>query len=161
MKILLILIPSTLILMYQWYFTFVNNDLFSHPTKTIISPFFVWSFYSPHIVLSLFLSIAFPVVILIFYLKKLDSFLIYSWLTFFVALMMMIFLCEYPHWKSGNYFWGAIAANYILFLFSMNCLLHQPVDWKFKVASAIFGLHFLSGVYYLVSFTLGQTSLLF
>lgn len=159
-KCSLVAIPSILTLLYQWYFTFVQNNLFPHHHKTIIAPFLVWSAHSPHIPLSLFLSIAFPLLILILYFKEIDFYLILSWLTFLVALSMLVFIAEYPKWSSGNYFWGAIAANYILFLFSVRFLLNQPIYWKSKVAYVVFGVHFLSGIFYLGCFFIKQTSLL-
>ncbi len=160
-KIMLVAAPSFLVLCYQWYFTFVRNDVFSHPARTILAPFFVWSYYSSNIPVSTLVSIAFPLLVLVFYFRKADSHLLFSWLTFAAALVMMSLLSEYPQWQSGNYFWGAIAANYILFLFSLNLLSEQPVDWRFKISCSVFGMHVVSGIYYLLSFITQQTTLFF
>lgn len=156
----LVAVPSVLALVYQWYFTFLHNDVFEYNTKTVVAPFLVWSNYSPHIVLSLILSIAFPLLVLVFYFKKINFYLMLSWLTFLVALSMMALLAEYPGWSAGNYFWGAIAANYILFLSTVSFLLNQPIDWQSKIAYLVFGVHFLSGCFLLGSFFIQQTSLL-
>jgi hypothetical protein len=156
----LIAIPSVFILFYQWYYTFINNDLFVHSTKTIIAPFLTWGLYSPHIFISLLLSIAFPLSILIFYTKKIDRYLAIAWLTFIIALGMMAFLAEDEHYKAGNYIWGAIAANYILFLFSAALLLNQSLDWKAKISYLFFWLHFLSGFFLVGSFFIRQRALI-
>jgi len=65
----------------------------------------------------------FPLLVLAFYYKKIDRYLIIAWLTFFVALTIFSLVAEYPLFKSGNYRWSSIAANYILFLFSARLLL--------------------------------------
>jgi hypothetical protein len=79
---------------------------------------------------------------------------------------MTITFAEYPNWGAGNYFWGSIAANYVLFLFSVAFLLKQPICWKSKLAYVVFGVHFLSGCLLLIGFSIGgffvgKTSLMF
>lgn len=165
-KCSLVAVPAILTLVYQWYFTFVHNNFLASGAKTIIAPFFVWSKYSPHIPFSLLLSIAFPLFVSLFYFKKIDFYLKLSWLTFLVALSITVTFAEYPNWGAGNYFWGSIAANYILFLFSVALLLRQPICWKSKLAYVVFGVHFLSGClllggFFIGGFFIGQTSLMF
>ncbi|STY29509.1 Uncharacterised protein [Legionella wadsworthii] len=156
----LIIIPALMTLSYQWYFTFVKNELFNHPTATVFAPFLVWSTYSPHLFISLLLSIAFPLIILVFYFKKMDRFLIIAWLTFLVSLGIFSFFAEYPVHLNGNFWWGSIASNYILFLFSVKLLLTQSINWKSITAYSILGLHFVSGCFLLVSFFYRETSLI-
>lgn len=165
-KVSVIAFPSFGILFYQWYYTFVNGNLFAPSAKTVIAPFFVWSHYSPHIAISLLLSIAFPLLVLLFFYKKLDLYLKLGWMTFLVALGFAIVFSEHPNWGAGNFFWGAIAANYVLFLFSLNLLLKQSKDIKSKLAYISFGAHFLSGCFLLTVFFIGgiffgKTSLMF
>lgn len=159
-KCMLVAIPAFLTLLYQWYFTFFHNEIFESGARTIIAPFFVWSNYSPHIAFSLLLSIAFPLFVLVFFIKKIDFYLIMSWITFLVALLIVITLSEEPNWGAGNYFWGAIASNYVLFLFSVRFILNQPICWKTKVANFVFGVHFVSGCLMLASFFIRQSSLM-
>ncbi len=165
-KCCLVAVPSLLTLIYQWYFTFVHNDVLTPGAKTIVAPFFVWSNYSPHIPLSLLLSIAFPLLVLVFFFRKMDIYLKLSWIIFLVALAITITFSEYPNWGAANYFWGSIAANYILFLFSVALLLKQPIHWKSKLSYAVFGVHVLSGCLLLAGFVaggllIGKTSLMF
>lgn len=159
-KPLIIAAPAILALFYQWYFTFVDNDLFKHPTKTVIAPFLVWRYYSPNLFISLLLSIAFPLMIAFFYFKKIDRYLVLSWFTFLVALMIFSFFAEQPIFASANYAWGSIAATYILFLFSIKIVLNQPLDWKAKIAYTILGLHVISGYFLLGIFFIKQTPLI-
>jgi len=165
-KCSIVAIPSIAILFYQWYYTFINSNLFTPGAKTVIAPFFVWSRYSPHIPLSLLLSIAFPLMVLLLFYKKLDLYLKLGWLTFLIALSFAILFAEQPNWGAGNFFWGAIAANYVLFLFSLNLLLKQSTSIKSKIAYVFFGAHFLSGGFLLAVFFIGgiffgKTSLMF
>lgn len=157
---LYIAIPALLTLGYQWYYTFKVNSLFEHPTKTIFSPLVVWQTYSPHIVLSFFLSITFPLVVSVFYYKKIDKYLGLSWLTFLVATLMFALLAEYPYYVNANYLWGVIAANFILFLFAARVLIKEPLDLKSALSYLVLELHFLSGCFLLWSFFMNQTSLI-
>ncbi|WP_141650450.1 hypothetical protein [Legionella massiliensis] len=159
-KISVLVLPCLLVLIYQWYYTFLANDLFPHPDKTILAPFLVWKTYSPHILLSLSLSVSFPFMVALFYYQKMDEYLLMSWGVFLVALAMFSLLAEYPVYSNGNYWWGSIAANYILFLFSARLLLSQPFDWKAKIAYSVLGLHFLSGCFLLASFFFRHSSLI-
>ncbi|STX29751.1 Uncharacterised protein [Legionella beliardensis] len=156
----IIALPILVTLFYQWYFTFVQNDLFDHSIGTKIAPFLVWKTYSPHIFISLILSIAFPLTVLIFFYKKIDQYVLMAWLTFLVALGMFSFLAEYPMHNSANYLWGSIAANYILFLFSLKLLLNQSSNWKAKTAYCVLGLHFFSGCFLLIAFLIKQKPLI-
>ena len=165
-KCAIVALPSLVVLSYQWYYTFIHGNLLTPGAKTVIAPFFVWSRYSPHIPLSLLLSIAFPLTILLFFYKKLDLYLKLGWMSFLVSLSFAIVFAEQPNWGAGNYFWGAIAANYVLFLFSLNLLLKQSSGLKSNVAYVIFGAHFLSGCFLLAVFFIGgffmsRTSLMF
>lgn len=165
-KCSIVAFPSLVILLYQWYYTFINSNLLTPGAKTVIAPFFVWSHYSPHIPLSLLLSIAFPLVVLLFFYKKLDLYLKLGWITFLVALCFAIVFAEQPNWGAGNFFWGAIAANYVLFLFSLNLLLKQANSLKSIMAYFFLGAHFLSGCFFLAAFFIGgiffgKTSLMF
>ncbi len=159
-KTALIALPSIILLLLQWYFTFKHNNTELSPVKTIFAPFIVWGTYSPHIFISLILSIAFPLTTVSFYFKKMDSYWLISWLVFIFSLIIFSLLAEYPAYAAGNYGWGAIAANYILFLFSMRVLLVQPFNWKSKIAFAVFGLHVLSGLFSLSYFFVYQTALI-
>lgn len=158
-KPLILVLPAMIALLYQWYYTFISNSLFEHATATIISPFLVWRTYSPYPFFSLLLSIAFPLTVFLFYYRQFERYLLMSWLVFLFALGMFSFLAEYPNHTGGNYWWGSIAANYILFLFSAKLLLEQPFNWKAKIAYGIFSLHFLSGCFLLLSFMIKQQSL--
>lgn len=162
LKIGIIITCSCLILLFQYYYTFIHNDLFVHPSKTIFAPFLVWGTYSSHIWLSCLLSLAFPIVVAGLYFRNalMDIQLIISWGTLFVAVIMMATLAEYPNYSAGNYFWGAIASNFIVFLYSVRLLLFQRLDWKRKFCKFIFSLHVISGIYFLCSFFTNQTSLI-
>lgn len=156
----IVIIPSITILVVQWYFTYIESDIYKVGAKTIIAPFLVWSNYTPHIALSLLLSILFPLYILIFLYKKFDLYLIASWLVFLVAILTASIFAEMPNWGAGNYFWGAIASSYILFVFSARVLLREPDGWRARFGYRIFALHFASGFFMILSFFTRQSSLM-
>ena len=161
-KIGIIVLCSFLVLAFQYYYTFVHNDLFQHPSKTIFAPFLVWGTYSPHIWLSCLLSLALPIAVGTLYFRNVfkDIQLIISWATLFVAIIIMATLAEFPRYGAFNYIWGAIASNYILFAYSVRLLLIKKNDWKKYLCYLIFSLHVLSGGYLLYSFFVYQTPLI-
>jgi hypothetical protein len=160
-RCVLVGLPTSLVLAYQWYSTFVSAGGVFQGGTTIFAPFMVWGAYSPHIALSLLLSISFPLLVLLLFIKKVDLSLTLSWLVFIVAAMVTSLFAEAPSWQSGNFFWGAIASNYILFVFSMLFLLKQPNSWKTQCSYFLFALHVLSGSVFLAWWFIGFKSLLF
>ena len=145
------------IMAYQYHVTFTSAPAMQ---KTIIAPFLVMNAYSPHIGISLLLSFMFPLMMFLFYYDKFDRYVVMAWLVSLSALMLFLLLAESPNFQAGNYCWGCIAANYILFLFSVRLLLNQPSNLKALVCYAVLGLHFLSGLFLLTSFFVSQTSLI-
>jgi hypothetical protein len=117
----------------------------------IVSPFGVWSLYSPHPVFSALLSLAFPMAVLILYRDSLrrDVGLQLAWLVFAVALLQFMLLAEGgDRFSAGNFFWGAYMAAYVLFLSSANVLLRQPKSLRALSSLALLMLHFASGIYF-------------
>lgn len=122
-----------------------------------VEPFVWWRVYTENILVSFLISVAFPLVYLIFYFRRVTSqtFLYYAYLLFFVGVMILILFVEKGHRETdGNFFWQAIACNYILFFavaldFVKNLLREKRLNIKDIVVAAIFALHVASGWVYL------------
>jgi hypothetical protein len=119
--------------------------------RVIVSPFGVWSLYSPHPAFSSLLSLAFPTAVLILYRHCLrrDAGVLLALLVFAVALLQFILLAEDgSRFRHGNFAWGSFMALYTLFLSSADVLLRQPTSSRSLSAFAILALHFASGLYF-------------
>lgn len=119
----------------------------------LVAPFAVWSLYSPHIALSLLLSLLFPlgVVVLAWPAVRRAPVLAFAWSVLGVAVAQMALLGEQgPRFPHGNFFWGAYAASFVVFLESAIVLAHEPDSWRTKLAWGLLAAHASSGVLYLV-----------
>ncbi|APC96942.1 hypothetical protein [Francisella frigiditurris] len=143
------------ILLIQFISTFMHNEIFPK-VSTGIAPLKVWSLYSPHILLSCLLSFTFPVSVTLLYMTKViyEKEILLSWLTVFIATMMFAVFIQYPDWQSANFVWGAIAANYILFVYCVKFLINQKIDYKSIVCYMIFIMHFISGFIFFKNYSL-------
>ena len=142
--------PVLLVILAQYFGTFGEAT----GGGIAIRPFAVWRLFSPHIAVSLGLSVAFPLVALAVSWRRAlrDSALMVAWAVFVLALLELIILAEkgkaFPY---GNFFWGSYAALFVLFLTSARTLLvTQAHGWRSLVAWGAFWAHGASGVLYLV-----------
>jgi hypothetical protein len=123
-----------------------------------IGLFEVWSLYSNSYILSVLASLLFPLVVIAVYFKdgKRDFLLQFAWAAWFVALAMYALLYETGEFmKAGNFGWQVLMASYLLFLASLVFFNRQirgkpHLDTKAYVVMAVFLLHFVSGLVYLV-----------
>jgi hypothetical protein len=116
-----------------------------------IAPFAVWSLYSPHPLVSVLLSTAFPLSVLCFYRDGVrgNAALKLAWTSFAVAVATVILFAEQgSRFSHGNLGWGAHMALYILFLVSAEIVLRHPFTARSWPVLAIFTLHVASGVYF-------------
>ncbi|QUE30952.1 hypothetical protein [Francisella philomiragia] len=162
-KAIIIILVSSLLLMFQYYYTYINNDTFIHPSKTIFAPFLVWNLYSTHIWLSCLLSFAFPLAVTVIYFNQIkkDIYVNIAWGTVLIATLMVAVLAEWPNYSAGNYFWGAIAANFILFIYCTRFLIAQKLCFKKIFCYCILVLHLVSGVLLLLLFFYKGNTLIF
>jgi hypothetical protein len=145
-QLVLVIGPLIVVLLIQSFV--VYNDANS---RIIVAPLGVWTLYSPHPSLSLLLSLAFPLAVLILYWRSLvrDESVLFAWVVFAVALLQFILLAEAgPRFSDGNFGWGMCMALYLLFLASANLLLRQPISIRSVSAFGFLALHFGSGLYY-------------
>jgi hypothetical protein len=119
-----------------------------------LEPLAVWRLYSPNIPASIVLSVAFPLVVLLLCwpIARQQSRLVLAWSVLLVAVLQMALLAESgARWSHGNFFWGAYAANYILFVESaalLASLPRSPRSPRSILAWSILGAHAIAGVVY-------------
>lgn len=144
--------PVCLIALIQYLtsFTAVGN-------RVILKPFEVWEYFTPHIVGSFMLSMAFP--ILSFFLcrraekkEKFEPSFLLGILFFLSALTQFILFSFEEGWAFGDFVWGVYLATLIVFIIGVNNLYHymceKGIDVKGIIATAFLGLHLICGLGY-------------
>jgi hypothetical protein len=145
---LLALGPATLVLVRQFQSTFGE-----HPGEIAgvrIAALAGWSVlmkpqYIPYAIL---LSIAFPLTVAILYWRDVfrDRTTALAWAVFAVSVVQFLLLAETgKRAEHGNFGWGAVLANQVLFVACCDFLLRQPPSNSRNVAFIVFGFHLLSG----------------
>lgn len=118
----------------------------------IVAPCKVWGHYSPNIPASLLLSIAFPLLTAVAYPKLLatEQGLHLAWTTFGIAVLQFVFLAESGEkFTHGNFGWGAMLANQLLFVESARIVLLQPLSHRKSVCLTALWLHAIAGAWFL------------
>jgi hypothetical protein len=116
-----------------------------------IAPLAVWRLYSPNIPASILLSLAFPLGVLVLHWKiaRRQAQLALAWSVLLVAVLQMALLAERgPRWPHANFFWGAYAANYLLFVESAVLLAGAPRSRRTTLAWGLLAAHAAAGVVY-------------
>ncbi|HEV3455215.1 MAG TPA: hypothetical protein VHG32_01585 [Thermoanaerobaculia bacterium] len=116
-----------------------------------IAPLAVWRLHSPNIPASILLSLAFPLGVLALNWKvaRRQAPLVLAWSVLLVAMLQMALLAERgARWTHGNFFWGAYAANYLLFVESAVLLAGAPQTARTAVAWGLLAAHAAAGVVY-------------
>ncbi len=153
--IVIITLSSVLVLICQFLLIYGDNNASS---GIVFAPFAVWSHYSPNILASLILSIAFPLAYIIFYFSKarVNKSIILSWVIFIVSLLQFMFLTESGiRGLDGNFGWGCFISLYILFLTTAIDFFKQKFSIRYSLVLIILSLHLLSGSYYFHKLFLG------
>jgi hypothetical protein len=152
------LVPGVLILLVQLLLTYYlpgneNNSI-------VFSPLGVMNGYSSHLLPKFFLSILFPLAVLIFNFRRAirDNTLMLAWAGFFAGVLQMYFLAESgSRFGNGNFLWGAQIMLFILFVASARFLWRERLatgklpERERTVVLIIYAAHFLAGIAYFVS----------
>jgi hypothetical protein len=139
-----------------------------------IDPLAVWRLYSPHLTVSILLSIAFPLGILAVYARAGAACapslplndgtflpggpLALAWSVLLVAVLQMAWLAEPgPRFTHGNFFWASYTANYLLFVESAAALAAAPRSRRSWAAWSLLGAHTLAGLVYVARLLAGRS----
>ena len=152
------LAPGTLILLVQLFLTYYlpGNDA----SSIIFDPLAVMRGYSGYLLPKFFLSILFPMAVLIFNFRRVvrDNTLTLAWVGFLASVLQMYLLAESgSRFADGNFLWGAQIMSFILFVASARFLWRDRLTagtfpkWKPAVADIVYAAHFLAGTAYYIS----------
>ncbi|MBU5673840.1 hypothetical protein [Paenibacillus brevis] len=155
------LVPTGSLLIYQYFRTYNLDD----GGKIVFDFLGVWNLYSPSPLLSVVLSLSFPLGILVFRSKSVwnSRYLLFSWIGTIIAYLQFAVLAEegirYTH---ANFVWGVHMMVALLFLFSVIELIKWKIEvgngnWKQTLVQTILAFHFCSGLYYLIAIILGNS----
>lgn len=169
MLIMGFLLPSILILLFQYIFTYSNaqvNGVYEGKSSIVLAPFLVMGAISSLLPLKFLCSAFFPLMAVICYptAAKRDSDLYLAWIAFFFGAAYSYFLAETgPRMLHGNFLWSGQITLFILFVVSTRFIIKQSReirlstalrrDRKLMFCSIIFSLHLMSGlVFYAAEF---------
>lgn len=163
-----ILLPGVLILAGQYWITYSSQQLsgvYAGKSGIILAPLVVMSYYSSWLLIKFFLSIAFPLAVLLGHFRQIinDGRLCLAWLAFIIGAAYTYLLAESgPRIFQGNFFWSGQITLFILFATSLGFLYEQkqanarsnrPYSFVFNFCLVLFILHILSGIsFYLAEF---------
>jgi hypothetical protein len=161
------LVPSILILAFQYWLTFSQapHASVTYKSKIILAPFVVMHSFSSYLLLKFVLSALFPISVIICYFQKArrNTELLFSWLVFFIGSIYTYLLAESPRMFHGNFLWSGQITLFILFIssvvFFVNNSLHgrefrQIISDKLAVfCCSMYLLHVVSGIiFYLAEY---------
>jgi len=161
LKVFLVLLPSILLLTYQFIETYkLQNSASYFHDKIIFTNFGVMKLYSTNIMISFVLAAAFPLSILFIKNKLIlkNPYLLIAWLLVIVSFLQAGLLAEKYKFSQGAFIFGYIIALFILFVFSSIEYLswyskenRQSVRPIYIILAGIVGLlHLFSGIFYYV-----------
>jgi hypothetical protein len=162
----LILLPSLLLLGYQYIRTFnMQNTASVFHDRIILTSFGVMKLHTPSVAFSTLLALAFPLSVLLVLNRGVfrNHALRLSWLLVAVAFLQAAFLAEKIKFSQGGFIWGYVISLFVLHVFTMIEYLSwygpgkrhsiHPVTkcWVGMVGMA----HLCSGVIYFVNLVRG------
>lgn len=159
--ICLAFLPTTLLLAYQYLLVFGSEGF--RQTDLVFAPLVVWKTFSANVPISIGLSIAGPLAVLLAVPRKWlrDRAMVLAWLVLAVSVLQVALLAE--RFKDGrisldgNFFWGSYSAIFMLFVVSAISLARAFFDGPTSggrraalfAAFIVLALHAGTGFYYL------------
>lgn len=153
-----IVIPSILLLLWQFSFTYLFETAYES-TSIVINPMAVFFVHMQmanlnriDILINLFLAIMFPLSLMLMYSEaRKDKLFIFSWLIFLVAMSQSYLLAETgDKLAHGNFLWGGHFALFILYVVSVITVaklkLYSQINGQFVILTTSFLAHLLSGI---------------
>lgn len=162
-----VLLPGLLVLGWQYVFTYLNPPASSDmdSSRILFAPFMVYSIMARFLIPKFFLSILFPLSILILYRKEAlrDRYYQIGLLLFLMGAAQSYFFAEEGvRLIKGNFLWSGQLGLFLWFVISMRFVVQRffsepdRTRWsaKYLVLSGIFALHVVSGIlWYIVETT--------
>jgi hypothetical protein len=125
-------------------------------TSIGIEFFTFWKIFSDNIPLDLFLSLLFPIAVIIIYRKEIlnTEILKFAWILLGFAYLVSIIFIETERPAFGNFTWQCVMAQFLLYAVSINTYLQNeyaenPPKNKNRIVLGIFLMHAMTGIVYL------------
>jgi hypothetical protein len=161
-----ILLPSISVLGFQYWFTFSSQQLpgvLEGKSTVILAPLEVMSVFSAWLFPKLLLSILFPLSVFFCYPRSAirSRHVTFAWACFVCGAAYTYLLAETgPRMFHGNFLWSAQISLFVLFVVSLEFLLHQKklssgklLNPLYILCMTIFMLHVISGIgFYLAEY---------
>lgn len=142
-------IPSVMICLYQYIY------LFDDTNRTVFKLGGEWSVFSPNIIVSILLGLAFPIYVIIIYNKRIinNSKLLIILITQIISgIQFFIFMEVGIRANNGNFSWGYCLSMSVLFCVTAEVFFLQNnfKGYKKNIGVMLFALHVLFGVLYFI-----------
>jgi hypothetical protein len=124
-----VVLPGVLVL--TWAFLGTYTVVWPTPegeSSIIIAPLRVWSLYTPSVVVSLLLALAFPLSLLVVdrQVIRTSRFMQLAWLNLLVGIVQFALLAESgERLAHGNWVWGYVIGLQVVFVASFVCFTHR------------------------------------
>ena len=151
-------LPSVAVIVYQTFILFLGEDTIRG--GLVVSFFDVWSYYSPNVLVSVLITITFPIFVIILYRKSImkDFKFMIAIIFYIVSALEGALLAETLGTYSANLMWGMCLGIGAIFLYSVfkfvdYCLENKDsnkkiVNFNIFIGYTLCSLHFLWGVWY-------------
>lgn len=153
-----IFVLAVVVLAVQYVITYDQPDTTSHIGLT--HPFRLWAIQSPNPLISILISVSFPLLILVFRWRHAvhNDYLMLSWLALCGGIVEYAMLAEKgQRFVHGNLGWGMDSVIPLVFLFSVvewarwiRSERDQGARWHLHLTGTALALHVVSGVFLLL-----------
>lgn len=168
----LALLPAVILLGVQYILIFGSHGVAK--THLALAPFAVWNVYSASVPVSIGLSVAGPLAVLLVLPKKWrnERAMALAWLVLMASLVQVALFAEQLQSgaiaSGGNFFWGSYSAMFMVFVVSAISLVRAILDGRTSLArraalwaaALVLALHAGSGIYYVMRAAVTSTAYL-
>lgn len=158
--IIFIIFLSTIgAILFQFSLLFIESNV-----HILIDPFGVWSKFTPSIIVSLLLGLAFPILYLLLYYKRVfhNDYTLFSWILTAISIFIALVFAESgERYLHGNFFWSYATSINILYIFTLIQYV-QYFDYsqlKTKLLLIVLTIQTLFGFNYLIHILQGGYAL--
>ena len=155
LSVLGVAVPSLAVLAWQYSVGFGQVQT----SEIFLAPFQVIQFLADRLFLKFALSLAFPVLVTVFFFKEAfrDKRLVVAWSTAFFGLSYAYFLAETgSRFSHGNFLWSGYMGVSVLYVACLPTLMRQPRSLPQILCWGLFALQVLSGLIFAFSQALGE-----
>lgn len=154
----LVFLPSVAVIFYQTFILFLSEN--NIRGGLVVDFLEVWGYYSPNVLISILITITFPIFVIILFRRTIlnDFKYVIAIVFYIVSALEAAVLAETAGTYSGNLMWGMSLGIGAIFLYSIfkfvDYCIENNSDNKKAVRFSIFigyvllSLHFLWGVWY-------------